>query len=213
MKITIALLLLLLLIPNPLSAQANPPPVATAKKAPVKKAKPPETGELTGFVFLITKAGDLKPARLAHIVLLYMHRNGIGPDENYGPSVAFEYLADTIHTDDDLQVEYLKSQLSYNTPMSDEAYCQAQLRSNIAALALAVKWAATEKHLEQVQTTDADEEGHFKLSGVPPGDYTLTASGQAGMNVAYWKQDDVVITAGQTTSVKLSSPEKACLAQ
>jgi hypothetical protein len=100
---------------------------------------------------------------------------------------------------------------SDSTPLSDEQICLETIKEDIAAVASTVEWAATENLLNQVKSTEADEEGHFKLSGVPPGDYTLAASGQAGMNTAYWEQDDVVITSGQTTSVKLSSPEQACL--
>jgi Carboxypeptidase regulatory-like domain len=214
MKIII-LSLLFLAVPKLMLSQASTPraPVA-AKKAPTKRAKAPETGELTGFVFAITKAGDLKPARLAHIVLLYEYKSGLSRTEEFPKSAGVVYLQSWFKTFGDAESKIAKSQLLENNRLSKDEICALRLQENIAALQIAVQWAMDENKSEQIQTTDADEEGHFKLTKLPPGEYTLTASCQAGANMAFWQQEDnVVITAGQTTSVKLSSPKWSCLAQ
>jgi Polysaccharide lyase family 4, domain II len=168
---------------------------------------------LTGFGVAITKAGDLKPARLAHIALLYRYKSGLGPDEEIPENAARIYLNALFKTNGDLEVKMAEGRIN-NKPLSDDQICLGYIQSSIAALKMAAEWAATENKLDQVKTTYADEEGHFKLTSVLPGEYTLTASGQAGMNLAFWEQrEKVVITAGQTTSVKLPSPEQSCLSQ
>jgi hypothetical protein len=45
--------------------------VAQQKPSPKTTGKP---GVVSGRVFAITKSGDLKPARMAHVYLLYWHR-------------------------------------------------------------------------------------------------------------------------------------------
>jgi hypothetical protein len=35
---------------------------------------------------------------------------------------------------------------------------------------------------------------------------------KAGMNTAFW-ENDIVITGGQTTSIKMSAPEQGCVEQ
>ena len=169
------------------------------------------SGEVTGFVFAITKAGDLKPARLAHVVLLYAHKNDIGPDDDWGPSATWEFIKAQIAAQGDLETRILKGTISYNTPLSDDQICMGDIQVYLDALKSVMEWAATEKKTGQVKTVDNDEEGHFKFDGLPPATYTVAVSGQAGMNMAYWEQDDVVVKPGETTSVKLTTPEQACL--
>jgi hypothetical protein len=52
----------------------------------------PVFGELDGFVFAITKSGDLKPARLAHVAALYNHQNGLDPKEEFPHSAGTDHL-------------------------------------------------------------------------------------------------------------------------
>ncbi len=158
----------------------------------VKKAKPAESAKLTGFAFLVTKGGDLKPARLASVTVLYM----MGPGE--------EYMRQKVG---------LLSARSEHRVSADEDLCQAWLMIYRVALESTMKWAGEQGKSGQVKTVDADEEGHFTISGLPVGAYILIVSGQAGMNSAFWENDDVVVKTGQTTSVKVSSPIQACLAQ
>src|SRR6266566_2190887 len=72
MKVIIALLLLLFSVPNPVLGQGSVPQASTPQTA--KKAPKSMSGKLTGFAFLVTKGGDLKPARLATVTLLYWQK-------------------------------------------------------------------------------------------------------------------------------------------
>jgi hypothetical protein len=193
MKVTIALLLLLLFVPNPVLGQGSVP-----QSKPTKKAELPQTGKLAGFAFLVTKGGDLKPARLARVIVLYWPKNR---------EVVGEYQ---------LQSENrVRDEVARVTDggVSVEDTCQVTLTGYYDAVASTLKWASEHGKSDQVKTFDADEEGHFTISGLLAGRYTLIVAGQAGLNHAFWQKDKVLITTGQITLVKLSSPEQACLAQ
>ena len=96
--------------------------------------------------------------------------------------------------------------------LTGDDYCQAALTGYVHALESTLQWAEEQGKSNQVKTADADEEGHFRMVGLAPGRYILVVSGQAGVNSAFWEKG-IIITAGQTTAVKLSSPKQACLQQ
>lgn len=170
----------------------------TTKKSP-SVGKKAVSGEMDGFVFAITNGGDLKPARLAHIVLLYLCRNGLGPNEEFPESAAYHYNLCKVSTGTGRALG-----------IGGETNCRTDLQDYIAGLKLTTEWALAQKKYDQVKTTDADEEGRFKLTDLVPGEYTLTALGQAGANTAYWEEGNIVVQGGKVTSVKLSSPKTAC---
>jgi hypothetical protein len=157
-------------------------------------------GELDGFVFAITKAGDLKPARLGHIVLLYTQRTDSSPNNQPDTSPGLVHLG--LVTRALLKITHRASEGKF--------ICQDDLQDYLEALKSTVDWAVTNKKSDQVKASDADEEGRFRLRNLVPGEYTLTAVGQAGANTAYWEEGHVVIREGEVTSVKLSPPKKAC---
>jgi hypothetical protein len=161
-------------------------------------------GGVAGFVFLITKAGDLKPARLAHVALLYVHQKGMGSKEEFPPSAGWQHTLDQFHAASQYAALDTRG-------MSDGDICRARLQFEIDALKSTVGWAATEKKQEQVHELDADEEGHFRANALPPGNYSIAVWGQAGMNLALGEQDGIVVGASETVSIKLSSPKLACL--
>jgi hypothetical protein len=71
---------------------------------------------------------------------------------------------------------------------------------------------ASSTHKEsQAIVADADEYGMFHVVVSHPGKYVILAVGRAGVNDAFWESDDIVVNAGATTTVKLSSPVEACV--
>lgn len=54
--------------------------LATIAGAQQQKSPPAKAGVISGSVFLITKSGDLKPARMAHLVLLCTSQTGTSDD-------------------------------------------------------------------------------------------------------------------------------------
>lgn len=73
---------------------------------------------------------------------------------------------------------------------------------------------ASSTHKEsQAIVADADEYGMFHIAVSHPGKYIIVTSGHAGVNNAFWEADDVVVNAGATTTVKLSSPKEACVVE
>src|SRR5579862_2720862 len=162
--------------------------------------KEPTSGRVTASVFLITKSGDLKPGRLADVTLFYFPKSGQtgkSPGEVYKN---FEIKA----------MNRLVEKMTVDKLVGDE-YCQADFEQYRTALDSTVEWASNEGRSGQVRTTQADEEGRFKIT-VPPGGYTIVVWGQAGMNLAFW-ETTITVTAGQTVAVKLSSPRQACVQQ
>ena len=106
------------------------------------------------------------------------------------------------------QVKQLRADKAFG-----ENACRTVLAGHIVALSDTVDWVAAQRKSDFNKNIYADEEGRFKITGIPEGRYTLVVSGQAGLYNAFWEKEEVVITAGQTTEVKLSSPTKSCLTQ
>jgi hypothetical protein len=203
----LAAVILLLLIPSHLTSQTNDRPATSQKpqrSAPSKKPVEPQRGEVAGFVFAIALNGDLKPARLAHIVMLYLCPNGLASDQIFPESAAMQYTRDGFTTQGEMNIENAKS------PIHAPFLCPRIIRTKTDAMKMAMGWASKENKAAQVISTDADEEGYFKISEIPPGVYTLIATGQAGSNQAFWETNSVSVLAGQTLSVKMSTPQNSC---
>jgi len=197
MKIIILALLVLTFPQSMLSQASHPRPPANAKNVPAKKAEAPATGELTGFVFAITKAGDLKPARLATVVLLW---SPVARDAETLNSAGAEYTHNSVKQM--LRAFEQVKQLRADKTFGENA-CRTVLAGHIVALSDTVDWVAAQRKSDFNKNIYADEEGRFKITGIPEGRYTLVVSGQAGLYNAFWEKEEVVITAGQTTEVKL----------
>jgi Carboxypeptidase regulatory-like domain len=195
-------MLILFLLVNCAAVAAQKP-----QKVPSKEATAPTTGELTGFVFAVTKGGDLKPARLATVILLWFSVVQNAETENSTGNMYQRNGLKQMHN----VVAKLASKANDDN-FCEQDSCQTQLVGYITALRDTLRWATEQRKPEQIKTAEADEEGRFKITGLPAGRYTLVVTGQAGVNSAFW-DTDVVVTAGQTTSVKLSSPKRACVQQ
>jgi hypothetical protein len=160
--------------------------------APQQEKSNSQGGGISGRIFLITKGGDLKPARLAQVTLLY------GSDAG---SAAVVYL--------NTELEQMKASYGLLTTSGD-ASCRAELLVFINSLKATLEWAKVNGKRDQVHIATSDEEGLFQFSGLEPGSYILLAQGQAGTNDAYW-QKDFTVKPGESLQMKLASPHTACL--
>ena len=170
--------------------------VATIAGAQQHKSQPARAGVVSGSVFLITKGGDLKPARMADVYLLYLYpsvKQANAHPEEWNSAVGLIFGEN-----------YIKAPL--------EIDCLKKMQVYYDALSQTLKWASANHKDWQILTTEADENGAFKIAVPRPGKYIILASGHAGFNDAFWWDDDgVVVNPGATTTVKLSSPAKSCL--
>jgi hypothetical protein len=167
-------------------------PSATPKAASEAKPKP---GIVSGRIFLITKGGDIKPARLASVYLVSW--------DGAKNSAAQRW--------DD---EYLRASQGYLAKLLDPQWsestaCKMELLAYDQAT-LAVLQSDAPSQLK-ILTGHADEEGNFKMADVQPGLYMIVASARAGFNDARWEEGFVQVKSEMETSLKLASPAKACL--
>lgn len=163
------------------------------------------TGTVEGKVLAITRGGDLKPARIPTIYLLYKGRGEDlelnSADDHYQHASMTALLK---RTEDRLAAARAGS-------FEDEDLkCREGLLDTDQSLAGTAEWALDNKKAKQMLTADGDEERHFRIAKVPVGHYRLVARGQAGANDTYW-ESSIVVTAGMTTAAKLNSPGKSCL--
>jgi hypothetical protein len=182
------------------------------KPARSKAAPSAPSGILSGRVFLITAGGDLKPARLATIILLYSGRT---PDQAEAePNTAGMKFAEELVQAQTTQLKAESAERNRTRPAEDEErfekrMCRTALQVHSQAALTTLNWLGTEGNKAQVVSADADEEGNFKIVA-PPGNYILLAHGRAGFNDAAW-WTSVGVRSGEVTTLKLAHPAKACL--
>jgi len=196
-------------LPSAVREQAGQLVSTSTQQTDAAHALPPSTtlqiesqnlppGEITGKIFLITQGGDLKPARLAQVVLLY---GGIlGGSSDTGTASIFYY---------DKKIENMKA--SHQSLVDPTSSCLAELLVFNSTLKSTLEWGQTTgKAKDQIQVIDSDEEGGFHFPRVQSGEYTLVAWGHAGANSAYW-EESLKVEPGQAVLAKLASPHAACL--
>jgi len=183
--------------------------LVTVAGAQQQKSPPAKAGVVSGSVFLITKGGDLKPARMADVYLLYVYRSAkaASAGQDYMGSAAHAWVENHIKASEEYRTELAQDGVNW----SDSLQCRKHLLTYTVALSATLAWADESQKIWQILTTEADENGVFKIAVSHPGKYTVLASGHAGLNDAFWRVDDVVVNPGATTTVKLSSPAEACL--
>jgi hypothetical protein len=172
-------------------------------KAP-KTQITPKTGKLTGRIFAITSGGDIKPARLATLYLLYQY------DTSTHSSKQEDYNLAAAHVWSESYLSALKNFAPF--PVANA--CQRRLLMYREALLAVMTWASDDiKKTRQVVRGQADEEGLINMPEVPSGTYILVAFGRAGFNEAVWVLDseEVVVKPGMDTAVKAASPAHSCL--
>lgn len=193
--------------------------VVGAQQQNAKKTSPPGTAAVSGRVFVITEGGDLKPARLANVYLLF---KGIGrtvpqSSEEATAALVFQeaHLTNLLEAEQAIGrtlADSAKAQ-AQGVPFDQDEYedmsCHKKLLTWDQSIIATMKWAQAGKREKQFLFTNADEEGYFKITKVPAGSYAVVARGQAGINDASWYME-VSVKQDQEVSVKLASPARAC---
>src|SRR5258707_9820590 len=136
------------------------------------------SGTVEGRVFGITRGGDLKPARMPNIYLLYKGRGEKLEEDS----------ADDRYQNASLAAlrKRLDQQLEHPSTDDGDLRCREGLLDTDQTLVDTAQWALDNRKVEQVLTADGDEEGHFRIAKVPIGHYRLVAREQAGANDGYW---------------------------
>lgn len=173
------------------------------------KTAAPSRGTLSGRVFAITQGGDLKPARMADVYILFL--SGVARDGKVVDVGETAYLVfGSAHND--LQEQYLK-EFEANPQWSEKMACIKDLATFRPAIIKAMEWAEAKNKQSQIVKTQSDEDGNFSAS-LPPGKYSVYVRGRAGFNEGLWDLGDelyVDIHPGTHTEIKLSSPHTSCL--
>lgn len=198
---TVISLLLLVMGASSEAQESTKKPIAAHKQM-----NSPAT--ISGRVFAITKGGDLQPARMAKIFLMYLSdkEEPLALDAQT-PGVVFDsyYMA----REKQALLEQKQNARKYaGSATLDDLQCRVEMHAIASALTGTLDWVEKNKKTSEVVAMEADEEGQFRIKA-PAGYYVLKALGQAGMNDAYWTTP-VLLKAGQTLSLKLSAPETAC---
>lgn len=179
--------------------------LSAQQKAGAKTAAKP--GVVSGRVFLITGGGDIKPARMATVYLLYWYRNSQGKELDLDSSAGSTYLSHRVEASE--KVSNAPEQERVNWSKSER--CSKWLSAYNKAVKDTLKWTMDEKKEWQVLLADADEEGKFRITVPRAGGYVLLVRGQAGFNQAAWEEVNVSVKPGVETALKLASPKEACL--
>jgi hypothetical protein len=165
-------------------------------------------GTLSGRVFAITQGGDLKPARMADVYILFSA--GVTRD---GKAVDVGETADLVFmgAHNDLQEQYIK-EFQANPQWSEKMACIKDLATFRPAMIKTMDWAEAKNKSSQIVKTQSDEDGNFSAS-LPPGKYHVLVRGRAGFNEGLWDSglENVDIHPGSHAEIKLSSPDKSCL--
>lgn len=171
-----------------------------------------EPATLTTSVFLITKSGDLKPARLAKVAAFYLHKQD-AKENTLGQVYADEIEArHTIYKD---EIEALQA-IYKSAPPGENQMCLKQVEDLVqdtedSAKLMAGSWNAAGGSLaSQSLTITLDEEGKGSVKVPLPGMYVVAAFGNAGINAGFWLEF-ATMEAGKETRLKMSSPLVACV--
>ena len=95
--------------------------------------------------------------------------------------------------------------------LSDDRICRRQFFAYAKAQHDTIDWGEAPEHTNDIIAVQAVEEGAFKVTVPRAGHYALVVVGRAGMNKAVWLVNDVEVRPGVEVTLKMSSPEKACL--
>ncbi len=165
-------------------------------------------GSLSGRVFAITQSGDLKPARMAEVYILFssgVTRDGKAIESGDTANIVF------MGAHHDATTLYLE-QFNANYQWTEKEACMKDLATFHPSMIKALAWAEDHKKQNQFVTTQTDEDGNFSAS-LPVGRYEVYVRGRAGFNEALWdtELDYVAIQPGAHVVLKLPSPSTSCL--
>ena len=188
------------------------------------KTAAPTRGTLSGRVFAITQGGDLKPARMADVYILFssgVTRDGKAVDVGETADLVFmaaDHEARVLNNEkleayNKAQEQQYNEQLAASSYWSEKGMCMRDLATFHPAMLKAMDWAEAHSKQSQIVKTQSDEDGNFSAS-LPPGKYSVYVRGRAGFNEGLWDLGDelyVDIHPGTHTEIKLSSPHTSCL--
>jgi hypothetical protein len=175
-------------------------------------------GIVSGRAFAITKAGDIKPARMADVFLFYMF-GSVKEGNQAGLNTAGLAWLDNRNKEVEKQVQELEDLNKRNETKNDQNYerrsdsqkCRTEYVGYLRATSAALDWTTDKNKWWQVITAHADEKGTFRVTVHRSGTYIVVVRGRAGLNEAFWIAELVKVTPDMETVLKLSSPEIACL--
>jgi hypothetical protein len=171
------------------------------------EAKPDvKSGVVSGRVFVITRAGDLKPARIAKVYLLYVDTD----EYSAGHFFLTDHEKQLGETFKKLSEEHPDTRVFFGNRLQYHI-CLAALQDYSISLSRTFDLVSLTKKEWQLITRQTDEEGNFKISVPHAGKYALIVFGQAGFNDAFWIDDSVIVSPGAETTVKMASPVSACV--
>jgi len=198
----------------------------SANAAPRPSLKP---ATVSGYVFALTKGGDIKPARMAKVYMFYSRPAGKPAAQLAEQSPNTAFAADVFEN------EVIKGKYGAKVWQQDKPYLQESTICNstlnegyFGAVTKTIHWGA--EHMSQVVFGETDEDGKFEITipppdlgdasfelGVPhdqtvfsPGVYLVAVYGTAGYNNAFWEAE-VTVEPGLQVKIKISSPTMACL--
>lgn len=176
---------------------------AQTQKSEPAQTKKSEPTTLNTSVFLITKDGDLKPARLGIVVALYLHKLD-----------AKEDTVGQIYADEIEAAHAIHKNMGPTTFYTEREMCLKEVEELVQDTQRTVKAmddpAVKSRFAGQLLTITLDEEGKASVKVLRPGMYVIAAFGNAGMNTGFWFEF-VRIEAGKETGLKLSSPLVGCV--
>jgi|ERR1019366_3416257 hypothetical protein len=193
--------------------------LATVASAQQKKPPLAKGGVVSGSIFAITEGGDLKPARMSHVYVLYTSRIVKTANANPEDMTAGAAWLDNHNKAMEDYTKYLVQEGMPDSLSSSQReglrrmMCRKHLLTYTTALTATVEWSTSNNgdRIWQILFADADENGVFKVTVLHPGIYTILAEGRAGFNDAFWDLKNVAVGSGVTKTVKLSRPEESCL--
>jgi hypothetical protein len=205
--------------------------VATKKASPVHAKTHPQPplkpATVSGYVFAVTKGGDIKPARMASVYMFYSRPVETPASQLVDQSPDGMNAADVFAREVVKGEERGKAKVQGKPYLRDSTICNTMLAEMYSgAIVATLDWGNT--HQTQVVFGDTDEEGKFEITfppdlkdatfeqGAPhdgvfaPGVYHIVVNGAAGYNNAVW-ETDVTVNPGDALKIKVSDPTKACV--
>jgi len=157
--------------------------------------------ELTGKVFAITKGGDLKPARMATLFVL----SGDAAAQFKSNMLSeTSRAAEAAKTDSGLVDPMVAGDFSELLESLKRRYCRDAFVSTFEEAVNLAK-----RNPDSIVTSETDEDGIFRVTGLTSGTRTVVAIGRAGSNDAVWVED-VTLESGQETPIRMHTPSMAC---
>ena len=142
-------------------AQAGPAAYAQSVK-PNQDSAHALRGSISGRVFAITNAGDLKPARFAKVYLI----SGAGNKNHDSAATAYIRSHADLLTDRNAKFQQKLESGDVGGMSTEQINCDADLLDVTESLAAAVKWGEENKLYCAVESSKTDENGDFHISGI-----------------------------------------------